>query len=490
MPRGVSGKDVILSLIGFFNHDEVLNCCIEFSGPGVASLSMDARMTLANMTTEWGALAGVFPYDGTTRTWLVQRAEALRARDGHSARLTLPQLTALELQIPHSDADAHYAKEIDFDLGAVTPFVAGPNEVKTIVPLPSIESQRKRIDKAFLLSCVNGRVEDFAAAAEVLQGKHIAAHVQLFVAAASSTVEQEATEKGYWATLQEAGATVLPPGCGPCIGLGQGLLAAGEVGVSATNRNFKGRMGSPEALVYLASPAVVAASAWKGWIAAPEGTEGSDDYAARLQEGSHITSNPQPARPAQTVEILDGFPAVIEGELLFIPKDNMNTDAIYGKDWTYQEGMTPEAMASKAMLHYDPEFQNIARTGDILVGGYNFGTGSSREQAATCLQYRGIRMILAGSYSQTYKRNAFNNGYVVVECPQLVNDLNGAHWGSTALTLRTGQRARIDFGAACVQVNDKTYSIAPLGCVAQELVAQGGFEAVIAKQLAALGRSD
>jgi homoaconitate hydratase len=488
---GVSGKDVILALIGRFASDEVLNCCIEFGGSGVTHLSLEERMTIANMTTEWGALAGVFPVDDTTRSWLLERATVLEARDGKTARLTADRVEQAVDAQPVADGDAHYALEIDFDLSTVTPFVAGPDAVKTIVPLPEIEAQQVKIDKAFLLSCVNGRLEDFAVAAQVLQGRHIAEHVQLYIAAASRSVERLATDKGYWQALQDAGATALPPGCGPCIGLGQGLLEPGEVGISATNRNFKGRMGSRDASVYLASPAVVAASALNGWISAPDQVaDDVRDPRQRLQAGGRLERHPAPTRSTAPVTILDGFPDVLEGELLFLPQHNLNTDGIYGKDWTYQEGMSPEEMASKAMLNYDPQFQELAQDGDLLVGGNNFGAGSSREQAATCLQYRGIRMVLAGSFSQTYKRNAFNNGFIVVECPALVAELFRTHADDGALTIRTGRRARVDFASSRIDVDGHAYGFSPLGRVAQELVAQGGFETVIRRQIGQLERKD
>jgi homoaconitate hydratase len=162
----------------------------------------------------------------------------------------------------------------------------------------------------------------------------------------------------------------------------------------------------------------------------------------------------------------------------------MNTDGIYGKDWTYQEGLTPEEMGSKAMLNYDPRFQEIAERGDLLVGGFNFGTGSSREQAATALKFRGIQLVIAGSFSQTYKRNAFNNGYVLIECPDLVEELRRANANDPALTIRTGRQARVDFVNARIECAGGAFPFAPLGKVAQELVAQGGFEEVIRAQIA------
>jgi homoaconitate hydratase len=191
---------------------------------------------------------------------------------------------------------------------------------------------------------------------------------------------------------------------------------------------------------------------------------------------------PRPAGQAQETRLVAGFPGRIDGELLFVPKDNMNTDGIYGKEFTYQEDLTPAEMGTKAMLNYDPEFQKLAREGDILVGGYNFGSGSSREQAATALKFRGLQMVIAGSYSQTYKRNAFNNGYIVVECPELVEDLKNAHAGKKALTIRTGIRVAVDFVQARIDTKDGSYGFAPLGTVAQELVTGGGMEALIRKR--------
>ena len=482
---GVSGKDVIIALVGIFNNDEVLNCCIEFAGSGVAALRMDERLAISNMTTEWGALAGVFPYDDRTRSYLLTRAEFMRKRKDKKPRLTPDIIEEVHRSVPTADADAFYAKELDLDLSAVSPFVAGPNEVKTITPLPEIEKKRVKIDKAFLLSCVNGRLEDFAEAARVLGDQKIAGGVKMYIAAASSEVEEEATRLGYWGALCDAGAKALPAGCGPCIGLGDGILEDGETGISATNRNFKGRMGSRESFVYLASPAVVTASAVAGYITAPHGTGGESGRREVLEKGTSVRVAAQPAPTESKVQIMEGFPTSIEGELLFVPKDKLNTDGIYGKEFTYREDLSPEEMGTKAMLNYDPNFQDLARAGDILIGGFNFGSGSSREQAATALKFRGLKMVIAGSYSQTYKRNAFNNGYILIESPELVEDLKREFAGDKSLTIRTGKTAAVDFVAGKITCGEKTYGFNPLGEIAQELIVMGGFEAVIRAQLGA-----
>src|SRR5207253_6827249 len=182
------------------------------------------------------------------------------------------------------------------------------------------------------------------------------------------------------------------------------------------NRNFKGRMGDRDAQVYLGSPAVVAASALAGFICAPK------TFADRAAGTAVRRAQSKPQSPA-SVEIIAGFPANVRGRVLFVDKDNLNTDGIYGSKHTYRDDMTPEEMAAVTFENYDPNFNALYQKGDVVVGGLNFGSGSSREQAATALKFKGIPCVIAGSFSETYKRNAFNNGFVVFECPDLVTHL-------------------------------------------------------------------
>ncbi|MCK4658881.1 MAG: homoaconitase [Phycisphaerae bacterium] len=472
---GVAGKDLIIALCGAFNNDEVLNCAVEFTGDGIAGLSMDQRLTIANMTTEWGALAGVFPFDEVLRDYLHGRADLFAERGDRHPQYTREQVDQWYAERLKPDPDAYYAKELAIDLSQVVPHVAGPNEVKTITPLTRIQAKRVKVDKAYLLSCVNARLDDIAAAAEVLKGKKVASHVKLYLSAASAEVESNARRLGYWEQLIAAGAIALPSGCGPCIGLGEGTLESGEVGISATNRNFKGRMGARDSQVYLAGPAVVAASAVAGYICSP--TEYPD-----TQLVTHYKENPPPVQAAGMTEIIEGFPHQVTGRLLWLPKDNLNTDGIYGKDYTYRDDLSPEEMGKVAMLNYDPEFQSKAAEGDIIVGGRNFGSGSSREQAATALAFRGIRMVIAASFSQTYKRNAFNNGFIVIECPELVDELAVAlksRAGAGELTIPTSDQAQIDFAGSAIEYGGKSYVFQALGRVPQELIVAGGVENLV-----------
>jgi homoaconitate hydratase len=301
-----------------------------------------------------------------------------------------------------------------------------------------------------------------------LRGKKIAEGVEFYIAAASSEVQAESEKRGDWQALLDAGATPLPPGCGPCIGLGAGLLEAGEVGISATNRNFKGRMGSPDAEAYLASPAVVAYSAMKGEI--------DFNWGAAIEKinGSIKLNEPKPVE-TKSVRILQGFPEKVKGDIIFCYQDNLNTDGIYPGKYTYVDDFTPEDQAKVAMENYDPLFQKVAKKGDILVGGFNFGTGSSREQAATALKHRGIQLVIAGSASQTYKRNALNNGFLVLEVPALVRDLR-EKYGDSKLTVQTSERAEISYTNSEISFDGKVYNFSPVGSAAQELVLMEGLE--------------
>ncbi|MCD4750758.1 MAG: homoaconitase [Thermoanaerobaculales bacterium] len=473
---GVTGKDVIITLCGLYNSGEVLNAAVEFHGEGIHYLSISERLTIANMTTEWGALVGWFPFDAATAAYLRKRSEVLLAR-GIPDRLTLEMVAKWENEAPHPDEDAEYAAEIHLDLGAVTPHVSCPHSVGTMRSVAEIQKDRIQIHKAYLLSCTNARLDDLAAAAEVLEGERVAEGVELYVAAASAEIQEEAEAQGIWEELMEAGAIALPPGCGACIGLGAGLLGAGEVGISATNRNFKGRMGSADAEAYLASPAVVAASAVNGYISGPDKNSGS------VPKRRFIDLGWKP--PARTVEIRDGFPQELEGRVLLLPTDNLNTDGIYGKDVTYRDDLTPDEMAQYAMLNYDRNFQRIAAENDIIVAGRNFGTGSSREQAATALKYRGIRMVIAASFSQTYLRNAFNNAFICIESPELSAALHEHHQAEIKSGVQTipSDSVHIDFSTATAIWRDRTFSLSPVGPAAQELLLAGGLEALTRQRL-------
>src|SRR5690348_5523513 len=498
LPADATGKDVIIALCGLYNHDEVLNAAVEFSGPGLASLSMDARFTISNMSTEWGPLVGWFPCDQVTLAYL-QRVHKALARRGIE-RFTVGELDRWRKTPPQADPDAAYAARITLNLDEVTPHVSGPDTVQVMASLAEMEHKKVAIQKAYLLSCVNSRLEDLETAARVVKGKKVAAGVKFYLGAASRWVQEEAERRGAWQALLDAGAIPLPAGCGPCIGLGVGLLEPGEVGISATNRNFKGRMGSRDARCYLASPEVVAASAVAGYISSVEGLCG--DGALPLLAGaeprphtgirSHTITRQYrelavtAVGSSEKVEILPGFPERVRGRLIFLAADNINTDQIYGKDYTYRDDMTPEMMAKVIMENYDPQLSVQTQGGDVLVGGYNFGTGSSREQAVTSLQAKGIPMVIAASFSQTYLRNAFNNGFLCIEAPQLVGRLReqfASQLKAGQKTVMPGDKVEVDFTSGVITYRGDKFHFPPLGSVPQSLVVAKGVENLVAKKL-------
>ncbi|TFY52533.1 hypothetical protein EVJ58_g9963, partial [Rhodofomes roseus] len=426
------------------------------------------------------------------------------------------EVRALQLA---SDPDATYASHLVFDLSTLVPYVSGPNSVKVSNPLPALEEKHIAINKAYLLSCTNARLSDISAAAAVMKGRKVAPGVEFYVAAASSEVQLDAERQGDWQTLIQAGAKPLPSGCGPCIGLGTGLLEDGQVGISATNRNYKGRMGSPKAQAYLASPAVVAASAVKGYICSPDTLDPARLPSAGTPTFSIATPTTQstPASAALTKEsVLPGFPATFAGPLLFAPQDNLNTDALYPGKYTYQDDITLERQAEVVMENYDPSFAGLVasirkdqssvpapapsvKPGVILVSGYNFGTGSSREQAATALKAAGVPLVLAGSFGDIFKRNAINNGLVCVECPELVADLTreyagdgkrGAGGKNGELTVNEGLNVEVHVAEGRVEVSrpgteKKTYSVGVVGASVQELWVCGGLEGYVLKSIQA-----
>jgi len=486
LKKGVTGKDVIIALCGYFNIDQVLNHALEFVGEGLKNLSIEERLTISNMTTEWGALVGLFPIDEIAIEWLRNRDSFIQKRgledvpsdedgNGKHPRINEFKISELESNITKADEDAFYSNEIKIDLSSIQPYAAGPNSVKVMNSVSELKKQEIKINKAYLVSCVNSRLPDLKEAAEVVKDKKVADGVEFYIAAASSEVQLESERLGYWQTLIESGAKSLPPGCGPCIGLGVGLLEDGEVGISATNRNFKGRMGSPNAQAYLASPAVVAASAISGMIDLPAGKTGFKTDTELLDIKAEIRINKKSETKKSDIKILDGFPKAIEGDLLFCHQDNLNTDGIYPGKYTYIDDFTADQQAEVVMENYDPEFVKLANKGDVVAGGFNFGTGSSREQAATSLKYKGISCVIAGSFSETYKRNAINNGFLIIDCPELINDLKGI-FGTDKLTVQTNKKINMDFENSSITFDGKEYSIDPVGEAAQELIITGGLE--------------
>jgi 3-isopropylmalate/(R)-2-methylmalate dehydratase large subunit len=245
----VSGKDLILHLIGQIGADGATYQALEFGGSAVDNMSISQRLTVANMAIEAGAKAGLFPSDEMTRRYLHEQG-----REEDYKPLA-------------PDTDAVYERTVEIDANKLEPTVSCPHAVDNTVPVTELKGTK--IQQAYIGTCTNGRLEDMAAAARILKGRQRHPRTRLIVAPASRDVLLEAMEAGYIETMLHAGAIILPPGCGACLGLHQGVLGDGESCLTTANRNFQGRMGNPKASVYLGSPATAAASAVAGEISDP-----------------------------------------------------------------------------------------------------------------------------------------------------------------------------------------------------------------------------
>ena len=492
----VSWKDVILWIAGRFGADVGQYRAIEFGGPGAAGADMASRLTVCNMAVEIGAKFGMFAEDEVTAAYLAARG----LPTGDPCR---------------PDDDAEYAASYEVPLADLEPQVALPHNVDNVVPVGQAEGTP--IQQAFLGSCTNGRLEDLREAAGVLAGRQVHPRVRLLVSPASAAVYQEALAAGIVATLAGAGATVLPPGCGPCFGGHGGLLAPGERCIGTHNRNFRGRMGSTEADIYLASPRTVAASAVTGSITDPRSlTPATPSIAARSSTPATpapppVSLTPQPAqalpapasqarpplppRPAQPLPApasqalpplpprapslpapgplpsdRAGRPSVTgseaeTGELIrgraWCFGDDVSTDALSPGQWAIDP---VEVRMAHTLESLDRRFPAEVRPGDLVIAGRNFGCGSSRETAPENLRELGVACVVAESFARLFLRNAIAIGLPILVCPGIGAEVTDA------------DQVEVDLGAGIVRVprTGTTLSGEPLPAEMRAILAAGG----------------
>lgn len=251
IPKGVTAKDLILHIIGTLTSEGAIYKALEFSGETISALPMSERLTICNMAVEAGAKVGVIASDNITKKYLKDLG---RGKD----------YTKIE-----ADKGAEYEKVISINAARLSPKIAAPHGVDNVKDVEELKG--KKIDQVVIGTCTNGRLEDFRAVCKILKGKKVAKSVRLVVGPASRKIYERGLKEGLWNIIVEAGGIILPPGCGPCVGIHQGVLADGEICVSTANRNFKGRMGNPNSFIYLASPLTAVASAVKGKITDPRG---------------------------------------------------------------------------------------------------------------------------------------------------------------------------------------------------------------------------
>jgi len=429
LPAGVTAKDLCLQVSQMLGADGGLYYSIEFAGPGVSSLSLDGRMVIPNTMAEIGVKNAYLPPDAAVFDFLEGRTDKSRLE--------------LEAGALYPDEGGVYAAEYDLYLDRLEPLVACPHSVDNVQPLSSVAGQH--VDMAFIGTCTNGRLEDLTAAAEVLRGRHVGAGTRLLVIPASSQVYNQAMKAGILATLVEAGALIGIPGCGPCMGNHLGIPAKGEVVISSANRNFRGRMGEPDASIYLAAPAVVAASAVLGRIGGP--AELKAEWAGKnpavrqpamvaVKEHSSFSSSPVPLSSPAGEGTEKG--ESISGKV-WKYGDNVNTDQIFPGKYTYTL-TTPEEIGAHALEDLDSSFAKAVQPSDVVFGGSNFGCGSSREQAVTCMKYKGVGALVAKSFARIFYRNAINQGIPAIICPE------------AAEAARSGDPVEVDLAAGVIRL--------------------------------------
>jgi len=399
----VSAKDVILELLRRLNVKAGAGKVFEYAGPGVAALSVPERATITNMGAELGATTSIFPSDQATRRWLgAQRREE--------------EFAALE-----ADADARYDDEIALDLSEVEPLIALPHSPDNVVPVS--EAAGRRVDQVCIGSCTNSSLRDLATVAAMLAGRRVHPNVSLTVSPGSRQVLELIARSGVLVELIEAGARLLECACGPCIGMGQ-APGTDAVTLRTFNRNFEGRTGTASALCHLCSPATAAASALAGCITDPRALGSPpvvEEPEAYPVDDSLIV---YPPADGGGVEVLRGpnirpiprreaLARSVRGEVLIKVGDNITTDHIMpaGSKVLPLRSNIP-ALSKHVFEQVDPQFARRAREkgGGFVVGGQNYGQGSSREHAALAPMHLGVIAVIARSFARIHRSNLVNFG--------------------------------------------------------------------------------
>ena len=401
----VSAKDIILELLRRLSVRGGRGRIFEYFGPGVEALSVPERATITNMGAELGATTSIFPSDDQTRRYLRAQGREVVWRP----------LAA--------EADASYAEEVVVDLAALGPMVALPHSPDHVVPIETVAGTP--IQQVAIGSCTNSSYRDLLIAAKILEGRTVDSSVSLVVSPGSRQAFLMAEREGVIETFVRAGARILESACGPCIGMGQ-APASGSASLRSFNRNFRGRSGTADAGVYLASPEVCAASALTGRISDPRALQRIPEVRAIPE--AYLIDDSQIQVPAANGDVaivrgpnimplptFDPLPSIVAGPLLLKIGDDVSTDDILpaGAEILPLRSNVP-ALARFAFRRLDPSFaaRAAAQPGSFIVAGRNVGQGSSREHAAIVLRYLGVRVVIAESFARIHAANLVNFGIV------------------------------------------------------------------------------
>lgn len=401
---GVNAKDVILTILGKKTVKGGTGYIVEYSGDGVKNLSVTDRATICNMGAELGATTSIFPADDITKEFM----------DRHGRAEDFKALSATD--------DAVYDEVMELDLGTVVPAVAKPHLPDQYEAIDSLGEVK--VDQVAIGSCTNSSYTDMMKVAHILKGRKVHEDVSLVISPGSATILQALSENGALATIIQSGARILESACGPCIGMGQ-APKSGATSLRSFNRNFKGRSGTKDAKIYLASPETCAASAIKGYIASPADLEGLEDI-KEPESYDHATNyliypKEKSERPKETImgPNIKPFPLAkpigdkIEGDVLLKAKDNVTTDDICpstAKLLPYRSNIPKLSNYAFSTLVDDFKERAEKHDGGIVVGGDNYGQGSSREHAALLPLYLGVKAIVAKSFARIHRSNLVNAG--------------------------------------------------------------------------------
>ena len=413
LQEGVYAKDISLWIIGMIGSSGADYMSIEYHGDGVKSLTIDQRMTLANLASEMGAKNAVFPNDEVLKEWLGEEFEGVWA-----------------------DENAEYVREIEIDLSKLFPLVAAPHHVDNVKAVAEVRGTK--LNEALVGTCTNGRFEDLQIVAEILKGKKLPAGFQMVIVPASKKVYMKAMKEGILEILLDAGANVLSASCGPCLGTGQGIPADGWNVISTSNRNFKGRMGNKESSIYLASPATVACSALAGEIVDPRKIESNDKFPYSIEQSN-------------TVTIPENENRRLGGIWNYTDVNDLNTDQMFAGNLTYKVlSSDAESIMPYLFEGFDINFTKRVEREDVILAGSNFGCGSSREHPAVGLAHAGVKAVICKSVNRIFYRSSVNQGLPIILLPEAVD------------AYKPGDELNIDFEKGIVKVASKSFPFAPL----------------------------
>ncbi|MCE5348007.1 MAG: 3-isopropylmalate dehydratase large subunit [Bacteroidales bacterium] len=413
LKENVSAKDLALWIIGMVGSDGANYMSVEYHGDGVKTLDISDRMTIANLASEMGAKNAVFPPDEVLSGFYNEKIQGIWA-----------------------DAGAKYFLEINIDLNDIFPVVAAPHNVDNVKSVAEIAGTV--VHEGLIGTCTNGRIEDLRRAAQILKGKKIKEGFQLNIIPASRNIFLQAIEEGIISIFIKAGANVLTPSCGPCLGTGQGIPANGHTVISTANRNFYGRMGNKEAEIYLASPETVAISSLTGVISDPRMIAGYEKFPFRTPQSRTFKIKPGENRKTGTV-------------WNYSDVDNLNTDQMFAGKHTYNILSTdPSAILPLLFEDFDPGFSKNVKKGDIIIAGENFGCGSSREHPSVGLAFAGIKAIIVKSVNRIFYRSSINQGLLLIVHKEAVE------------SYKPGDLVNISFEKGEILIGEKSFSFKPL----------------------------